>query len=123
MPSAPEVRSTAGKKRLNITEEPIGKLITKWNIHTEKLGWRLLTAFRLFIIINVGETGTISPQYDDKENHCIPESPAYRQPAGSNFITDRNPFFVKMCRIFAWPYYTAYRHIILFPPQGRALRV
>ncbi|MDE6761043.1 MAG: MBOAT family protein [Lachnospiraceae bacterium] len=39
----------------NITEEPIGKLITKWNIHTEKLGWRLLTAFRLFIIINVGE--------------------------------------------------------------------
>lgn len=39
----------------NITEEPIGKLITKWNIHTEKPGWRLLTAFRLFIIINVGE--------------------------------------------------------------------
>lgn len=39
----------------NITEEPIGKLITKWNIHKEKLGWRLLNIFRLFIIINVGE--------------------------------------------------------------------
>lgn len=39
----------------NITEEPIGKLIAKWNIHTEKPVWRLLNACRLFIIINVGE--------------------------------------------------------------------
>lgn len=39
----------------NITEEPIGKLIKKWNIHTDKFGWRLLTFCKLFLIVNVGE--------------------------------------------------------------------
>lgn len=39
----------------NITEEPIGKLIEKWHIHTDKLGWRLLTGMKLFVIINLGE--------------------------------------------------------------------
>lgn len=39
----------------NITEAPIEKFIERKNIHTEKMGWRLLTALKLFIIVNVGE--------------------------------------------------------------------
>lgn len=39
----------------NITEAPIEKFIERKNIHTEKIGWRLLTALKLFIIVNVGE--------------------------------------------------------------------
>ena len=39
----------------NITEEPVEKQIEKWHIHTDKLGWKLLTALKLFLIINLGE--------------------------------------------------------------------
>lgn len=39
----------------NITEAPVEKFIERRHIHTEKIGWRLLTALKLFIIVNVGE--------------------------------------------------------------------
>lgn len=39
----------------SITETPLQKLIEKRHIHTEKMGWRLLTGLKLFIIVNLGE--------------------------------------------------------------------
>lgn len=39
----------------NITEAPKEKLIKSMHIHTEKIGWKLLTGLKLFLIINLGE--------------------------------------------------------------------
>lgn len=39
----------------NITEAPKEKLAARLHIHREKIGWRLLTGLKLFLIINLGE--------------------------------------------------------------------
>ncbi|MDE5778809.1 MAG: MBOAT family protein [Lachnospiraceae bacterium] len=39
----------------NITEAPRKKWIARMHINTEKIGWRLLTGVKLFVIINLGE--------------------------------------------------------------------
>lgn len=59
----------------NITEAPRQKLIEQMHIHTDKLGFRILTGVKLFIIINLGEmffrAKTVAQGFDMLKNICF----------------------------------------------------
>lgn len=59
----------------NITEAPKKKLIERMNIHTDKIGWKLLRGLKLFVIINLGEmffrAKTVAQGFDMLKNICF----------------------------------------------------
>jgi len=59
----------------NITEAPIKKWKERRNIHSEKLGWRILRGLKLFVIINLGEmffrAKTVAQGFDMLKNICF----------------------------------------------------